>query len=347
MSRIKRAFLAFAAFALAAVSLPPLSAESGAVEFSIRFYEKRIYYLGDTEHPVLLEALLYNNSSQTYRFRMADNRVFSFDLQLTTPTNVELDHSTEYTRSRTANRPVLYRDISLEPGESYGVILSVPAFITVPKPGVYGVQALFYPELNLRGPEVLQPVRLSGAGAEPPPPSGPSTEPPPVLRSNLLTLNIRPAIVRPEEKARVEAETGNLIRKQPIPPDEVVAYMLTARQKSQWEKFFLYLDLESLYQQHPDRARAYRRMSEEDRRAALARYKEQLRRETVDVDILLIPASFTIERTSYTPFEAEVTVLEKFQYRDYVERKRYTYSLERRDTIWVITGYEIVNLGTE
>jgi hypothetical protein len=300
------------------------------VDFQIRFYEKRIYYLNDREHPVTLEATLTNNSSRTFRFKMAENRAFNFDFQVTTPTNILLDHAQAFSRARTSNQPVLYREISLEPGDTFGVVVSLNDFIEIPEPGLYSVQGMFYPELYLRGP-----MAGGSGGAEIP------------LRSNMLTLSMRPEILLEEERAMIEAETGKLIQRQPLPPDEVVEYMLTARQRSQWEKFFLYLDLESLYVKNPSRAQVYRRMSEENRRAAIARYREQLRSQTVDVDILVIPARFEIVQTSYTPLEAQVTVIERFQYSDYVEVKRYTYFLERRDSIWVITDYEIVNLGTE
>jgi hypothetical protein len=305
-------------------------AEAEGVSFQIRFYEKRIYYLNDREHPVYLEATLTNDSSRAFRFKMAETRVFNFDFEVTTPTNILLDHAQAFSRARTSNQPVLYREISLEPGDTFGVVITLNDFIEIPEAGLYSIQGLFYPELYLQGPILGQ----SSGTVE-------------VLRSNMLTLNIRPEILFEEERAMIEAETGKLILRQPLPPDEVVDYMLSARQRSQWEKFFLYLDLESLYVKNPGRAEAYRRMSEENRRAALARYREQLRSETVDVDILVIPAEYEILQTRYTPLDAEVTVIERFRYRDYVEVKRYTYYLERRDTIWVVTDYEIVNLGTE
>jgi hypothetical protein len=317
-------------FVLVLVFFAQICLNADETAFQIRFYEKRIYYLNDREHPVSLEATLTNNSSRTFRFKMAENRVFNFDFQVATPTNVLLDHAQAYSRARTSNQPVLYREISLEPGDTFGVVITLNDFIEIPEAGLYSVQGIFYPELYLWGPLEGEPVGV--------------VEP---LRSNMLTLSIRPEILFAEERAMIEAETGKLIERQPLAPDEVVDYMLSARQRSQWEKFFLYLDLESLYLKNPGRAESYRRMSEENRRAAISRYREQLRSETVDVDILIIPSEYEIIQTSYTPLEAEVTVIEKFQYRDYVEVKRYTYFLERRDSIWVVTDYEIVNLGTE
>jgi hypothetical protein len=123
--------------------------------------------------------------------------------------------------------------------------------------------------------------------------------------------------------------------------------MLNARHRSQWEKFFLYLDLESLYRSVPSRDERFRRMTEEQQRATLGQFRKNLAAETVDEDILVIPASFEILQTAYTPSEGTVTVLERFRYPDYTELKRYTYYLERRDTVWLVTDYEVVNLGTE
>ena len=317
-------------FVLLLVFIAQICLGADEIAFQIRFYEKRIYYLNDREHPVSLEATLTNNSSRTFRFKMAENRMFNFDFQVATPTNILLDHAQAFSRSRTSNQPVLYREISLEPGDTFGVVITLNDFIEVPEAGIYSIQGMFYPELYMRGPLQEEPSGM--------------VEP---LRSNMLTLSIRPEILFAEERAMIEAETGKLIERRPLPPDEVLDYSLSARQRSQWEKFFLYLDLESLYLKNPGRAESYRRMSEENRRAAIARYRDQLRSETVDVDILVIPSEYEIIQTSYTPLEARVTVIEKFQYRDYVEVKRYTYFLERRDSIWVVTDYEIVNLGTE
>ena len=296
-------------------------AEAQSVSFTIGYHEKRIFYLGDDQNPVLLDVVLTNNSGQTFRFKAAENRFYNLDFDVSTPSNLLLDHAQKFIRSKNANQPVFFRDVSLEPGERYGITVNLNEFVDFRKAGLYTVQCLFYPELA-------------------PSPAAP-------LRSNTLSLSLRPAVVFPEEKARIEAETGALLAREALPPDEVVAYTLRARQHSQWEKFFLYLDLESLYQANPARRESYRHLSEEARRTALENFKKQLQQTVVDTDIVLIPSEFEVRQTSYTPFEATVQVIEKFKQRDFTEVKRFTYSLVRRDRIWVITGYETVNLGTE
>ena len=296
-------------------------AQAQGVSFSIRFHEKRIYYLHDAQNPVLLDVDLANDSSATFRFRVAENRFFNLDFEVSTPSNQLLDHAQKFIRSKNSNQPVIVREMSLEPGERYSITVDLGEFVEFRNSGLYTVQGLFYPE-------------LSTSSAAP-------------LRSNLLSVSLRPAVVFPEEKAQIEAETGALLARQPLPPDEVVSYTLRARQKSQWEKFFLYLDLESLYTASSSRRESYRRLSEENRRAALQGFRRQLMEQVVDNDIVLIPTEFEVQETRYTPFEATVQVLEKFKQRDFTELKRFTYSLTRRERIWLIEGYEAVNLGTE
>jgi hypothetical protein len=318
---VKRFFLP-GTLALLFLALPAFGLETRGIDFTIRYYEKRIYYVGDSEHPVRLEAVITNNSGDTYRFKMSDSRVFSLDFEVTTPTNLRLQSASEFIKTRNSNQPQFWRDVTLEPGEKYGIVISLQAYVRVDEPGLYTVQGLFYPDLNIQG-----------AGQ--------------ALRSNSLALNMRPEIVFPQERAMIEAETGMLLERQPLAPDKVVEYTLQARQRSQWEKFFLYIDLESLYRSQPGRDESFRRLSEERQQAALAQYKKQLMEKTVDQDIAVIPSSFDILETTYTPFQGTVSVLERFRYSDYTEIKKYTWYLERRDTIWLITDYEVQNLGTE
>jgi hypothetical protein len=138
-----------------------------------------------------------------------------------------------------------------------------------------------------------------------------------------------------------------IIAKTPMAPDETVKYMLTARQKSQWEKFFLYLDLESLLLSNPSMATAYKNAGESEKLSQLAAFRESLKDGKTDVSFLQLPYSFAVEKTTYTEDRGTVTVLEKFKYPDFVEIRSYVYYLKRLEGIWYIYSYTVTNKGTE
>jgi len=143
----------------------------------------------------------------------------------------------------------------------------------------------------------------------------------------------------------MDVETNAILVRERLPPDEVVSYLITARQKGQWERFFLYLDVEAMLSRDSYRRRQWVAESEEGRRRMIARYRQDLQSATVDGDISVIPIAFTIESTVYTARTGTVTVLQYFREGDYIQRKRYEWYLERRDEIWTIVGYSVVPLG--
>jgi hypothetical protein len=138
-----------------------------------------------------------------------------------------------------------------------------------------------------------------------------------------------------------------VLQPQDLPPDQVIKYVLTARQKSLWQQFFLYLDLEKMIGRDPARGRRYRAESESGRFTMIENFKAELSQEKVDREIAAIPYDFKIEKTAYTETEGTVTVLEWFNYRTFNEKKRFTYHLEARDGIWRVVDYSVDNLGTE
>jgi hypothetical protein len=297
----------------------PAAPATAPQQFAVRFYDQKVYFLGD---PIQVEAVITNTGTDTLRFKIADNRFFNLDFDVRTTTNVGLEHAREFTIARNSDQPVFFREMSLEPGEKYGIVVDVASYGKFDSPGQYLVQASFYPEL-FRGPDS------------------------PAIKSNRLSLNIKPAVVTAEEKAVVEAETGALLARQALAPDEVVSWTISARQKSQWERFFLYLDLESLLRKNPDKDRSFRNATETVRRQMVDQFRQQLQARTIQQDISVVPSSFQVQKTTYDPAEATVQALEKFKYPDYTELKDYTYHLKKMDRYWIISDYEIRNLGTE
>jgi hypothetical protein len=308
-----------AVLVLFAVSCPFWAASQDTQAFSIRFFDQKVYFLGDD---IQVEAVITNTGTDTLRFKMADNRFFNMDFDVRTTRNVGLDHAKEFTIERNSDQPVFFRELSLEPGEKYGIVLDLTRFAAFSSPGQYVLQATFFPEL-FRGQDSFS------------------------MKSNRLSLNVKPPAANAEEKAIMQAENGALLARQSLPPDEVVGGTVSARQKSQWERFFLYLDLESIMRRNPEKDRIFRNSTEAQRRQMVDQFRQQLRQTTIQQDISVIPTSFEIKKTTYDASEGTVEVLEKFKYPDYTELKGYTYHLKKTDRYWIIYDYEIKNLGTE
>jgi hypothetical protein len=320
-----------------------LAAESG-ISVGIRYYDKRLYYpeTGD----ILVQVTITNNSGGTYRFRLSDDRAFSLDFDVRTLSNRKVDDADILVRKRTRRQQIFFREVSLDSGESLSFIENIRDWRQLDKPGSYIVQAKFYPALfKTEGADTVKNqgfedlaglVDESGIGAE-------------AFVSNRLNLSIRAPEILDSDGIPValEEETQAVFYREHIPPDEVVSWTLQSRQKSQWEKFFLYLDLEQMLLRDAARGRSWRAAPEEGRRRMLASYREDLSKQIIDGDISAIPFEFAIERTTYNSDEGTVVVLEKFKTGAYTELKRYTYYLRRAGGIWLIVDYVVQNLGTE
>jgi len=325
-------------------------ADPGDVEFNIRFYDRRIYYVEND--PIYIQVTITNNSPATYRFKLADERVFSIDFDVKTVSNRPLEPADILTRKRTQYQQIFFREISVESGESFSFVEDLRNYVNVKEAGSLVVKAYLYPELFRPG--IIKTAALNGgstnlaggfAGSSPASAFG-------ILESKRLSLSIRPPLVTGPDGIPLEMDiaTNAVLVRERLAPDQVVEYMLTARQRSQWEKFFLYLDLESMLTQDAVRQRKWLAEGEEGRRRMIDQYRRDLQSNVTDDTISIIPTSYTILRTQYNSFEGVVVVLEKFRNDNnntFTELKQYTYNVRLKDNIWTITGYSVINLGTE
>ncbi len=308
-----------------------IQAQEQMPSVTIRFYDKTVYYPGNRqENPVLIRVTISNNTSDTMRFKLADNRIFSMDFNVVNSKNIRLEHTEEFIRKRSTNQPVFFREISLEPGEEYSFIENIKDYIEIPQSGIYYMDGYFYPELN------RQTVMSS---------DNPYIKP---VKSNRLTLEVRPSVgaaslsIVPTDPVTFD----NLSRKQ-ISPDQVITDTIIARQKNSWDEFFLYMDLEEMILRDSSLAKKFISESEDGRIRMIENYKISMRNKSAALDIIMVPNKFQIEKTAYTPTEGSVSVIQWFDYSTYSEKKRYTYYLHQKDGIWLIYDYTVDNLGTE
>jgi len=294
---------------------------SGQVEFEIRFYDRKIYYV--ESNPIYIQVTLTNKSPLPYRFKLADDRAFSVDFDIRTMTNRQLPYADALVSKRNQNIQVFFREITIESGESFSFVEDLREYISFGQSGSYRVRARVYPEL----------YRTSRI---------------PPIESNHLNLNIRPELIRDSYGIPVETDiaTGAALVKQRLPPDEVVSYMITARQQSHWERFFLYLDTEAMFQRESLRRRRYQAANEDERRRMVIEYRQNLQNALVDGDIVVVPTSFEIMRTVYNNDTGTVIVIQRYRFPAYTELREYTYTLVRKDNFWIIVDYNVQARGT-
>ncbi|MDR0526992.1 MAG: hypothetical protein LBG79_04140 [Spirochaetaceae bacterium] len=324
------AFLFFCAVSFCA-------AQAEGVSLNIRFYDKKVYF--DEGDPIFILVTVSNNSPEVYRFRLADERVFSVDFSVRTRSNRALEEAPVLERRRSTSSQVFFRDVSIESSESFSFVENLRDYVKIDSAGNYIIEGRLWPELLRMADRQQALVNTNG--------TTPKNSTP--LNSNRLALQIKTRAIIGEDGLPValDVETGAALLRDKLVPDQVVRWTLEARQKSQWEKFFLYLDIEKMIMRDGSRQRRWRAESEEGRKRMEANYRSELQKTKIDGDISAIPYTFQIENTNYNASEGTVVVLEKFKTGDYIERKRYTYYLEKEDEFWSIVDYTVMNLGTE
>ncbi len=290
---------------------------------NIKFFDRTMYYPGNPDdNPIWVHVSIVNNGTETLRFKLADDRMFSVDYTAYTIKNSTLPQTEALIRKRSTNQTVYFREISLETGEEYSFVENAKEYLKFDEPSIYYLEMTFYPEL-------YKSKNIS-------------------LVSNRLSVEIHPS---PSAAASsvlpVQSQTASLLRPEQIPPDKVVEQTIIARQKSLWDQYFLYMDIEQMMNRSSITKRRYAAASADERSRMLDTYKSDLMQNRIDYDIVAVPEKFTIENTSYSQIEGTVSVIEWFKYPTYRERKRYVYQVRQRDGIWQIYDYNVTNLGTE
>lgn len=300
-----------------------LTSDFSKASVSIKFYNRTIFYPGNSsENPVNVHITIKNNGEETLRFKLADDRSFSMDFNAYSSKNTVLAQTENIIEKRTTNQTVYFRELALEQGEEYSFVENVKDFIKIEDASVYYLELQFYPEL-------YKSKYLS-------------------LKSNRLTLEIRPNISAAASTALpVQSISADLLSPSEISPDKVVESTIIARQKSLWDQFFLYMDLEALLKRNPSLNKRYIAGSADERQRMLEAFKADMMQSKIENDINSVPEKFEIERTTYTPTEGTVVVIEWFKYQNFSEKKRYTYKVRQKEGIWTIYDYVVVNLGTE
>lgn len=297
--------------------------ENEDVQVSIKLYNKTLYYPGESlDNPIYVHITVANKSDETLRFKLADDRMFSIDFTAFNSKNKKLPYTEEIIKKRTTDRIVYFREIALETGEEYSFVENLKDYVQITEPAIYYFELDFFPELYKSKNNKIE--------------------------SNRLRIDVKPSpSATGVTKVPVSNETISVLKPESISPDKVVEQTIVARQKNLWDQFFLYMDIEKMLTRDQARKRKYTTLSDIERNRMIQDYKLDLMQARIDNAIVAIPESFYIEKTVYTQTEGSVSVIQWFKYDTFKEKKRYVYSVQKRDEIWHIYDYTVENLGTE
>lgn len=285
---------------------------------SASYFDKTVYYPSEADdNPVQVRVTISNTGTETIRFKMADDHAFSMDFTAITARNASLSANPSLIQKRSTSQTVYFREIALEPGEEYSFIENLKDYITIPESAVYYFQVRFYPEL-LKS-------KLT------------------YVDSNRLSLDVRAMPNAIIAQTQNQSTQVSVLKPEAISPDKVIERTIIARQKSLWDEFFLYMDLEQMLQNDEVRDRKYRAASAADRATQLLEFKELFKTN----DLIASPDEFEIKKTEYSQTDGTVTVIERFNEETYVQIREYVYYLRQRDGIWQLYKYDVNNVGTE
>ncbi|MBN2651414.1 MAG: hypothetical protein JXR63_03450 [Spirochaetales bacterium] len=303
-----------------------------APQVTIRLYDKQIYTLSSK---IFIHVTISNNSESSIKFSLADNRIHNLRFLVKTPQNLNVLPSNYSIKHLNSAQPVYYKEISLSPNEEFSFVTELNNFIDFYIPQKYFIKAIFYPEFNNTEKKIeSNEIDIVITALERPTLNK--------FEEDTSSKYLIRSISNPEDvvnfmiKARQDAAAIPLISESKLPPDEIKNMQL-----HYWNKFFLYLDIESLYLKNTKRKSVYLKLSEKDRMLRLEEYKKRLIESDEDREIVLIPSNHTILKTVIANTNASVRVVQTYTYPTFVEKKVFTYYLKKDGNSWLIYNYEV------
>jgi hypothetical protein len=317
MIRRRRTFGLMIVFMTLAAALPATD-----VQVTIRLYDEEVYFPDSTIH---IHVQVWNRSAERQQFRLADDRMFNLDFDVTGPDNRRVDGTPQFTIGRSSNQ-VFYRTVVLEPDDRFSFVERLDSFVRIDQPATYTVQASFYPSLHM-------PQQTNRA-----------------IRSNAITLVVRPGYSQEiRQDMRFEQIAELALQRERLSPDEIVDLMIAARRENNWERFFLHVNLEKIYRQAAERNRRFQLMGEREQLELLRQFRTSLQQQPdiQDAELVLIPDDYEILETRYSMNEGSVVVRMYYDHLRFRERKLYTFRFERRNGFWEVIAYQVQNLPNE
>ena len=106
--------------------------QNNGIDVSIKYYNKTVYYPESSEeNPIYVHITISNNGTEPFRFKLADDRMFSIDFNAFNVKNKSLNQQEDLKSKRTTSQTVYFREISIESGEEYSFIENLKDYVVI------------------------------------------------------------------------------------------------------------------------------------------------------------------------------------------------------------------------
>ncbi|BCR22035.1 hypothetical protein [Borrelia sp. HM] len=301
------------------VPLMLFSRDYKGLDFKIKFFNQSIYRVNSK---VAIEISLSNSSDDLLTLEIGDVNTFGFDFDVTDTTNIKVKRPLEYVQNRAKNIAVPIRTLTLRPNERFSVVINLNQFVQFDRDGVYFVKGVFFPDIS---------------------------DPQKSIESNVITLFLKPKMGNGAEEFNFSNLSSNheiqdVLKRENLSPDQVVEYLFSALRLGEKEKFFLYIDVESLILNDRNKSYLYKQEFKSGSDNMLKEYKEYLW-ENSSSDISRVPSKFSIVETTYTDSTGKVVSDVYFDDGHFYVARRYTFFFKKYDYCWIIYDYTVQNTG--
>ncbi len=260
-----------------------------------------------------LNVLLSNESKTTATIMVAVDYRQSMRVSMFDKTEIPLSLAKNIKENQ--NLDTVYNTITIEPESTYTFVINIEDYVVIPRPGVYKIQVRYYPHLHIDDDKTFIASRA--------------------ILIPITNFTKNQALILPSETA----EHRSAQKMQKYSPDDIVTKMLHALQKSDWDMYFTLVDLRSLYINTVNSDDEFGTFSTAQQNEELANFKKRIINNSKNIADISSPDYFSVEKTSYTSNNAEVTTLIYNAYDESTAIKQFVFYLKRIHKIWKVVDY--------
>ncbi len=300
-------------FSLLFMTSAVFSQSAADIKVELQFYTQT-YRLNE---PIPVVVNVMNAGASRFEFQVSSRIYQTFFFEIRTPMNEKIVINDQFQVEMAENYSTSqdYRPMALEPGESFSRQIDITKWFDVRESGYYYIRGFFYPNPD----DTLHKIASVNYKI--------LVKPPEVVEQNLVA----------EEQQRQQ----RFEELKQLPPYDVVADLIDAKMKKDWERFLFHIDAERLILSFQNYAAEYQNARTGRHRLDLIEeFRDYLTKHWQDTIL-----SYEVVRSEIETDDAKVICNVVYKVRSLSYTLQYTFDLYRNhDGQWLVYNYTALRI---